>query len=175
MADRQVRIRGVSDDDLVAVSGIFAHYVVNSIATFEQDPPELAEWSQKSERLAALRLPFLVAETDGAVMGYAYAMPWRPTPAYRYTVEDSVYIAPGWTRRGAGRLLLDALVTQCAFSGMRQMLAVVADTGDPASATLHRACGFTDAGRLRAVGYKHGRWIDTLLLQRHLSPPRNVG
>jgi L-amino acid N-acyltransferase YncA len=108
-------------------------------------------------------------------MGYAYATRWRPTPAYRYTVEDSVYIAPGYTRRGAGRLLLEALATQCACSGTRQMLAVVADTGDPASATLHRACGFTDAGRLRAVGYKHGRWIDTLLLQRHLSPPRNVG
>jgi phosphinothricin acetyltransferase len=103
------------------------------------------------------------------VAGYAYAVPWRSKPAYRHTIEDSVYLAPGWTGRGLGRLLLTALVGYCARAGARQMIAVIADSEAGASVALHRACGFTDAGRLAGVGFKHGRWIDTLLLQRGLA------
>jgi phosphinothricin acetyltransferase len=110
-----------------------------------------------------------VAEDDGgAVAGYAYASPWRPKPAYRHTVEDTVYISPGLTGRGLGRALLEALLAGCEQAGARQVIAVIADTGSDASSALHRRCGFTDAGRLAAVGRKHGRWIDTVLMQREL-------
>ena len=112
----------------------------------------------------------------GTVAGYAYASPWRPKPAYRHTVEDSVYLAPGRRGRGLGRLLLDGLLAGCAAAGAQQVIAVIADTGDPASLALHRACGFTDAGRLREVGGKHGRVIDTVLLQRPVGvPPAGPG
>jgi L-amino acid N-acyltransferase YncA len=106
------------------------------------------------------------------VCGYAYATPWRPKPAYRHTVEDTVYISPAHTGRGLGRALLAALLTGCEQAGARQVIAVIADTGSDASAALHRRLGFTPAGRLRRVGYKHGRWIDTLLMQRELGPDR---
>ena len=116
------------------------------------------------------KLPFLVAEAGGTVAGYAYASPWRPKPAYRHTVEDSVYLAPGQRGRGLGRLLLESLLTGCADAGVRQVIAVIADSGDPASVALHRACGFAETGRLSQVGYKHGRWLDTVLLQREPQP-----
>jgi L-amino acid N-acyltransferase YncA len=166
MTDTQASVRPATADDLGAIAGIFAHYVTTSTVTFEEDPPTAAQWSQRFASLAERRLPFLVAEADGTVAGYAYASPWRPTPAYRHTVEDSVYLAPASRGRGLGRVLLDALLAACATAGVRQVIAVIADTGDPASAALHRACGFTDAGRLTQVGRKQGRWIDTVLLQR---------
>lgn len=115
-------------------------------------------------------LPLLVAIVDGKVVGYAYANPWRPKPAYRHTVEDSVYLAPEWTNRGLGSALLRSLLDVCARSNIRQVIAVIADTGSDASTALHRRLGFTHAGRLTAVGYKHGRWIDTVLMQHTLSP-----
>ncbi|HEY7918714.1 MAG TPA: GNAT family N-acetyltransferase, partial [Streptosporangiaceae bacterium] len=124
--------------------------------------------------LTERKLPFLVAEAAGTVAGYAYASPWRPKPAYRHTVEDSVYLAPGQRGRGLGRLLLESLLAGCADAGVRQVIAVIADSGDPASAALHRACGFADAGRLTQVGFKHGRWIDTVLMQRELQPGTTV-
>jgi L-amino acid N-acyltransferase YncA len=143
--------------------------VTASVATFEEVPPAAADWRRRSGELAAAGLPFLVAEDDdGTVAGYAYASLWRPKPAYRHTVEDSVYISPGLTGRGLGRTLLEALLEACGQAGTRQVIAVIADTGSDASAALHRRCGFTEAGRLTAVGYKHGRWIDTLLMQREL-------
>ncbi len=164
----QVRIRAAGPDDLAAIAGIFAHYVTDSVATFEETPPTLPEWEHKLASLQKLALPFLVAETSGGVAGYAYASPWRPKPAYRHTVEDSVYLAPEWTGKGLGRLLLSTLLRQCAQAGARQIIAVIAD-GEGASAALHRACGFTDAGTLSCVGFKHGRWVDTLLMQCDLS------
>ncbi|UNZ21931.1 N-acetyltransferase [Streptomyces sp. 891-h] len=115
-------------------------------------------------------MPFLVAELNGEVAGYAYAAPWRPKPAYRYTVEDSVYLVPDVTGRGLGSALLGAVLTQCAQAGMRQMVAVIADTGSDASTALHKRFGFTHAGRLTAVGHKQGRWVDTVLMQRNLPP-----
>jgi phosphinothricin acetyltransferase len=116
----------------------------------------------------------VVAEAGGTIAGYAYASPWRPKPAYRHTAEDSVYLAPGQRGRGLGRLLLESLLAGCADAGVRQVIAVIADSGEPASMALHRACGFTDAGRLSRVGYKHDRWIDTVLMQRELQPGTTV-
>jgi L-amino acid N-acyltransferase YncA len=161
-------LRGVTEADLPAVAGIFAHYVVHSLATFEEHPPAASAWERKREEISARGLPFLVAEAEGLVAGYAYASVWRDKPAYRYTAEDAVYVAPGSTGQGLGRLLLRAVIDECAAQGVRQLVAVIADTGSPASQALHRACGFREAGRLRSVGYKHERWIDTVLMQLDL-------
>ncbi len=161
-------LRPVTVTDLDAVSEIFAWYVQHTVTTFEETPRCFREWAEIRTLLNDLGLPFLVAEEDGKLAGYAYASPWRRKPAYRYTVEDSVFVAAGLTGRGIGRLLLGGLVSSCASGGARQMIAVIADTGDQASAALHRAFGFTDAGRLRQVGYKRDQWIDTLLMQRSL-------
>jgi L-amino acid N-acyltransferase YncA len=174
MQAEQVRVRPASAADLAAVAGILAFYVTNTVATFEEEPPGVPQWRQRLADLAERKLPFLVAEAGGTVAGYAYASPWRPKPAYRHTVEDSVYLAPGQRGRGLGRLLLEALLTGCADAGVRQVIAVIADSGDPASVALHRACGFADSGRLSQVGYKHGRWVDTVLLQRELQPGTTV-
>jgi L-amino acid N-acyltransferase YncA len=166
MPDTQSTVRPATTGDLGAIAGIFAHYVTDSVCTFEEVPPTAGQWRQRLGTLIEYGLPFLVAEVDGTVAGYAYASPWRPKPAYRHTVEDSIFLAPDRQGKGLGRLLLDALLTGCAAAGSRQVVAVIADSGDPASVALHRACGFTEAGRLTRVGYKHGRWIDTVLMQR---------
>ena len=162
------RVRAALPADLGAIAAIFAHYVTTSEATFEETPPGVSQWQRRLDDLTERGLPFLVAEADGTVAGYALAGPWRPKPAYRHTVEDSIFLAPERTGRGLGGLLLRALLADCASAGAHQALAVIADTGDPASVMLHKSCGFTEAGRLRAVGYKHGRWVDTLLLQLDL-------
>jgi L-amino acid N-acyltransferase YncA len=166
MQHTQATVRPATADDLDAIAGIFAYYVTGTIVTFEEDPPAVSHWRQRLDACSERGLPFLVAEADGTVAGYAYASPWRPKPAYRHTAEDSVYLTPAFRGKGLGRLLLDALLAACANADVQQIIAVIADTGDPASVALHRACGFTDAGRLSKVGHKHGRWIDTLLLQR---------
>jgi L-amino acid N-acyltransferase YncA len=118
--------------------------------------------------LDELGLPFLVAEADGAIAGYAYAGPWRRKPAYRATVEDSIFISPQYTGRGVGRLLLTHVLTSCAAARVRQVIAVIADSEAEASVRLHESCGFLHAGRLADVGYKHGNWISTLLMQREI-------
>jgi L-amino acid N-acyltransferase YncA len=161
-------IRPALPADLGAVTAIFAYYVTTSVVTFDETPPGVSQWRRRLDDLAERGLPFLVADVDGSVAGYALASPWRPKPAYRHAVEDSVYLAPERTGRGLGGLLLRTLLTGCTEAGVRQVLAVIADTGEPASLMLHRSCGFAHAGRLREVGYKHGRWVDTLLLQRDL-------
>ena len=157
--------------DLERVADIFAHYVWNTAVTFEQTPPTVADWRRRLDDLAGLGLPFLVARTGGEVAGYAYAGPWRRQPAYRHTLEDSVYLAPGRTGQGLGRRLLGELLTRCGQAGARQVVAVIADAGadSEASIALHRSFGFTHAGRLVGVGRKHGRLIDTVLLQRDLT------
>lgn len=163
-------IRPATPADLEAVAEIFTHYVLNSTATFELSPPTVTHWRQRLTGLDGLSLPFLVAEVNGKVAGYAYAAPWRPKPAYRFTVEDTIYLAPDHTGQGLGHALLDVLLDRCARAGARQVIAVIADTGSDASASLHLRHGFTVAGRLTKVGYKHDRWIDTLLMQRPLQP-----
>jgi L-amino acid N-acyltransferase YncA len=170
MLTERALVRQATAADAEAIAAIFAHYVTSSVVTFEETPPTAGQWRDRLAALAGSGLPVLVAELDGTVAGYAYATAWRPKPAYRHTVEDTVYLAPESRGHGLGRLLLDALLEACASGGARQVIAVIADTGDPASVALHRRCGFTDAGRLAEVGHKHGRWVDTILLQRSLGP-----
>ena len=167
-------VRAAVPADAEPVAAIFAHYVTTSVATFEEVAPTAADWRQRLDDLAARNLPFLVAEAegDGSVCGFAYASPWRPKPAYRHTVEDTVYLSPGHTGCGIGSALLGTLLAGCAEAGARQVIAVIADTGSDASAALHRRFGFTQAGRLSGVGRKHGRWIDTMLMQKDLGPGR---
>jgi L-amino acid N-acyltransferase YncA len=163
-------VRAAGPADMEQVAAIFAHYVKTSVATFEEVPPTAADWRRRRDDLAGRNLPFLVAEAEAAaVCGFAYASPWRPKPAYRYTVEDTVYVSPGCTGRGLGGALLGALLAGCEQAGARQVIAVIADTGSDASAALHRRFGFTQAGRLTGVGRKQGRWIDTVLMQRELA------
>ena len=166
----QPEVRAALPADAEPVAAIFAHYVATSVATFEEAAPAAADWRQRLSDLTGRGLPFLVAEAGGEICGFAYASPWRPKPAYRHTVEDSVYLSPGWTGRGVGTALLGELLAGCATAGARQVIAVIADTGSDASAALHRRLGFTEAGRLSAVGRKHGRWIDTVLMQKDLAP-----
>jgi len=163
-----MRIRDVSPDDMAPVAAIYAHYVATSVATFEQDPPPTTTWHQRLADLTERGLPFLLAEEDSEILGYAFASPWRPRPAYRFTAEDSVYLAPGQAGRGIGSALMKPLLDHCATAGVRQVIAVIADTGSDASRALHARFGFAEAGLLREVGFKHGRWIDTLLMQRQL-------
>jgi L-amino acid N-acyltransferase YncA len=177
-------VRPAVPADAEALAEIFAHYVVTSVATFEEVPPTAADWRRRLGELSRQHLPFLVAlrvqgvqgvqgvQAAGTVCGYGYASPWRPKPAYRYTVEDTVYISPGHTGRGVGSALLAGLLAGCADAGARQVIAVIADTGNDASAALHRRFGFAEAGRLSGVGRKHGRWIDTVLMQKDLGPGR---
>ncbi len=162
-------IRPAAGGDLDAVAAIFSHYVTSTVVTFEVTPPTAGYWGRCRKDLAGRGLPFLVCECAGRVVGFAYAAPWRAKPAYRHTVESTIYLAPDHTGRGLGRQLLRALQQHCARAGVEQMIAVIADSGNPASTALHRACGFTDAGRLRNVGRKHGRLIDTLLMQYDLA------
>jgi len=167
--NRERAIRPAAPGDLEAVAAIFGHYVTSSVVTFEVTPPTLQYWRSTRDDLAERGLPFLVCECAGQVAGFAYAAPWRAKPAYRHTVESTIYLAPEHTGRGLGRELLCALQERCALAGVEQMIAVIADSGEEASAALHRACGFTDAGRLRNVGRKQGRLIDTLLMQYDLT------
>jgi L-amino acid N-acyltransferase YncA len=162
-------IRQAAPGDLDAVATIFSHYVTSSVITFEVTPPTAEYWRRTLDDLATRGLPFVVCECVGEVTGYAYAAPWRTKPAYRHTVESTIYLAPDHTGQGLGRRLLRALQRHCALAGVEQMIAVIADSGNPASIALHRACGFTDAGLLRNVGRKHGRLLDTLLMQHDLT------
>lgn len=162
-------IRPSSAADLPAAQAIYAHHVRTGTASFELDPPELAEMARRRSALLDRGLPWLVAENaEGAVVGYAYAGPYRTRPAYDWTLEDSIYIAPQWVGRGVGKGLLARLLDDCTALGYRQMIAVIGDSANAGSIGLHRACGFTDAGLLKAVGWKFGRWIDSVLMQRPL-------
>ncbi|MGW5160758.1 N-acetyltransferase family protein [Nonomuraea wenchangensis] len=162
-------IRAAVPADLAAVTAINAHYVANTVITFEETPPTVADWQARLADLTARGFPFLVADVGGEVAGYAYAGPWRPKPAYRHTVEDSIYLAPGHVGRGLGNALLAALIDGATTAGLRRMIAVIADAGDDRSIALHRRHGFTEAGRLTEVGFKLGRWVDTTLMERPLT------
>lgn len=170
-------IRPVRDADLPAIRDIYAHAVAHGTASFELDPPDLAEMTRRRDALVAAGYPYLVAAATGdaaaPVLGYAYAGAYRPRPAYRHTVEDSIYVDPAAAGRGIGRLLLAALVAEATARGFRQMIAVIGDSANAPSIRLHAAAGFDMIGALRAVGFKHGRWLDSVLMQRALAtdPP----
>lgn len=162
-------IRASYDHDLPAIAAIYRHHVMTGLASFEETPPDAEELARRRAAVLGAGLPWLVAtEADGALVGYAYAGLYRPRSAYRYTVEDSIYVAPGRAGRGIGRALLAALIADTEAKGYRQMMAVIGDSANHGSIGVHRACGFIEAGRLRGVGFKFGRWVDSVLMQRAL-------
>ncbi|MBY0290823.1 MAG: GNAT family N-acetyltransferase [Mycobacteriaceae bacterium] len=166
MSRHDVAIRPAVTDDLDAIAEIYAHHVLTSVATFELTPPNADEWRRRFDDVAERELPFVTASLDGKVAGYGYCAPWKTRPAYRHTVEDSVYLAPSAVGLGIGGMLLDTLLAECGRLRVRQVIAVIVDTaGAAATLALHRNRGFIDAGRLTSVGYKHGLWLDTMLLQ----------
>ncbi|MFC6016459.1 GNAT family N-acetyltransferase [Plantactinospora solaniradicis] len=163
-------IRPASPADLDAIGEIYAHYVANTTATFELRAPGRRDWSTRYWAIAETGLPFLVTEVDGRIAGYAYCTRWKSRPAYRHTAENSIYLAPRAVGRGLGTALLAELLRVSTVAGVRELIAVIVDTGEPASMRLHRRLGFAEVGRLRRVGHKHERWLDTVLLQRSLLP-----
>lgn len=165
-----VLVRAAQAQDMARVADIYADAVLHGVATFELDPPDPEEIGRRWRNLEERGYPFLVAEVGGLVAGYAYAGPYRERPAYRHTVEDSVYIDPDHFGRGIGTALLGQLIGLAEAGGFRQMIAIIGDSRNGASINLHRTLGFTFVGTMHAVGYKHGRWLDTVLMQRALGP-----
>jgi phosphinothricin acetyltransferase len=163
-------IRPSTDADLPALTAIYAHHVDHGTGTFETEPPGLPEMTRRRNDVLGKGLPWLVAEDAGTVIGYAYANHFRPRLAYRFCLEDSIYLAPGASGRGVGRLLLGELVARCEALGARQMLAVIGDARNAGSIGVHRALGFEDTGVLKSAGWKFGRWLDVVLMQRALGP-----
>jgi L-amino acid N-acyltransferase YncA len=166
-------VRDCAPTDIPAIAAIYEHAVLNGLASFELDPPDAAEMARRRADILAKGYPYLVAEQDGAVVGYAYANSYRARPAYRFTVENSVYVAPDRQRGGIGRALLPALITRCEQADYRLMVAVIGDSANMGSIRLHAACGFAHAGLLPAIGWKHGRWVDSVLMTRALGPGAN--
>jgi len=165
-----VAIRPALDADIPAVARIYAHAVEHGTASFELTAPNEAEMSRRFNELTAQGFPYLVAVVDETVVGYAYAAPYRARPAYRFTVENSVYVAHDTYRRGVGKALLGALIEACTKKGFRLMVAVIGDSNQAASIGLHEAAGFKHAGVFENIGYKFDRWLDTVLMQRALGP-----
>lgn len=161
-------VRDATEADLPAIAALYGRHVLHGTASFEYDPPPVEEMAARWRAVTGHGLPYLVAELDGRFAGYAAASLFRPRTGYRYTVEDSVYVSEGAQGRGVGRGLLNALIARCEALGLRQMTAVIGDSANAASIALHRACGFEDAGVFRSVGWKHGRWVDVVMMQRAL-------
>jgi L-amino acid N-acyltransferase YncA len=163
-----VSIRPATPPDIGAITRIYADAVAHGTASFEIEPPDEAEMARRQQALLTNDYPYVVAELKDAVAGYAYAGPYRARPAYQWCVEDSIYIAPEFRRRGLGSLLLARLIADAEQRGFRQMVAVIGDSAQTASIALHEAAGFALIGTLRSVGFKHRRWLDTVLMQRAL-------
>lgn len=166
----QPKIRDATPADIAAITAIYEPAVLEGTASFELEPPDQAEMARRMASILAGGYPYLVAEHGGRVIGYAYASAYRTRPAYRWSVENTVYISPAAKRTGCGRTLLEALIEACVAKGYRQMIAVIGDSGHSASIGLHRALGFTFCGTIHSVGYKHGRWLDSVIMQRALGP-----
>lgn len=169
-AKSPLKTRAAEAGDIAAIQSIYAHHVATSLGTFETDPPNLKEMQARYTAIVHAGLPYLVAEVDGRVVGYAYVNQFRPRAAYRSTVEDSVYVASDATGGGIGQLLLNALIERCTALGLRQMLAVIGDSHNAASIGAHRACGFSYVGVMTSVGRKFDRWVDVVIMQRPLGP-----
>jgi phosphinothricin acetyltransferase len=161
-------VRDATEADLPAIQAIYAHHVLNGVASFEEVPPSVDDLRTRLASVRSHGLPYMVAEIDGEVAGYCYATPYRPRAAYRNTIEDSIYIGDAYRGRGLGRVLLQALIERCEAGPWRQMIAVIADGGSGGSLSLHTQLGFELAGTLKAIGFKQGRWLDTTLMQRAL-------
>jgi phosphinothricin acetyltransferase len=163
-----VSLRPAEPGDLLQLHAIYADHVLKGAASFEEEPPAPEEFRRRWQSIVDLGLPYLVACEDETLLGYAYAGPYRPRSAYRYTVEDSIYLAPWATGRGVGARLLTAVIDGATRAGKRQMLAVIGDSANAASIALHRRLGFAPVGRFQSVGFKFQRWIDSVLMQRPL-------
>lgn len=173
-------IRAATAQDAGALAAIYGHHVLHGFGTFETEPPDAAWMDNRRREIQSYGLPFMVAERDGRVLGYAYAGPFRPRPGYRFTVEDSVYVAPDAIGLGVGRAVLASTIDACEVYGIRQIVAVIGDSANAASIGLHRALGFVDAGVGRSFGFKHGRWVDIVWMQKALNtgdqtPPDGPG
>ena len=162
-------IRASTDADMQTVTDIYSHHVRHGTGSFELEPPDLAEMCRRRADVLAKPLPYLVAERDGQVVGYAYANHFRPRPAYRFAVENSVYVSASTPQQGIGRALLAELMRQCELAGARQMIAVIGDSANAGSIGLHRALGFAHVGVMHSTGWKHQQWLDTVLMQKTLS------
>jgi L-amino acid N-acyltransferase YncA len=161
-------VRDAVEADMAAIQAIYAQQVLHGLASFEEAPPSLEAMLARRAGVLELGLPYLAAECAGQVVGYSYATAYRPRPAYRHTIEDSVYVAEAMRGRGIGRALLGALIARCETGPWRQMVAVIGDSGNAGSIALHRQQGFRLVGTFEAVGFKLGRWVDTVLMQRAL-------
>jgi phosphinothricin acetyltransferase len=167
---RALTLRPAAPDDFTTIHDIYRHHVLTGLASFELEPPDRAELVRRHDDVRARQLPYLVAVRGGRLVGYAYVGPFRTRPAYRFTVEDSIYIAPDAIGQGVGRVLLGALIERCTALGLRQMIAVIGDSGNISSIGLHRALGFGEPLVLQGAGFKFGRWVDIVLMQRSLGP-----
>jgi len=167
-------VRDARDDDMPAIRAIYAHHVQTGLGSFEETPPDVAEMLRRRAVIIDDKLPYLAAEVDGRLAGYAYAGRFRPRSAYRYSVEDSIYVAPEAGRRGVGKALLAELIERCTRAGYRQMIAVIGDSANHGSIRLHAAAGFVQAAHLHAIGFKFGRWVDSVMMQRPLGPGQST-
>lgn len=166
--DSVVQLRDAEGCDMVSIQAIYAYHVLNGIASFELEVPSVDEMAARRETVLSAGLPYLVAEVNGRVVGYCYATLYRPRPAYRFTVEDSVYIANGMAGCGIGSRLLGELIRRCEAGNWRQMVAIIGNSGNTGSLKLHERLGFEPVGTLRSVGFKFGQWVDTVLMQKPL-------
>jgi phosphinothricin acetyltransferase len=164
-----MKIRPATLADAAALAAIYGHNVLHGFGTFEEIVPPTEEMGRRLSTVLGLGLPYLVAEIDGAVAGFAYASAFRTRAAYRYTVEDSVYVAPDRQGQGIGKALLLAVIAECEALGLRQMVAMIGDSENAGSIGVHRACGFEPSGTLRGLGFKAGRWVDVVTMQRTLN------
>jgi L-amino acid N-acyltransferase YncA len=163
-----VIIRPVEDRDMDAIAVIYDHHVRHGTASWELEPPDRAELVRRRDSVLTLGMPYIVAESAGQVVGYAYAGPYRPRPAYRFTVENSIYIDAGRTGQGLARPLLERLIDDCTAAGMRQMIAIIGDSDNYASIRFHEKMGFRKVGQIDRIGWKFGRWLDSVVMQRAL-------
>lgn len=161
-------VRAATEADMAEITRIYGHYVLHTCSTFEMEAPEREEMARRRAGILELGLPYLAAENEGRLVGYAYANAYRPRAAYRFTVEDSIYVDPAEVGRGCGQRLLESLIEQCGQGPWRQMVAVIGDSRNAASVGLHQRFGFREVGTLSSVGFKLGRWVDTVLMQRAL-------
>jgi phosphinothricin acetyltransferase len=174
--DFEFEIRPVEASDLPDIREIYNYYVTNSVVTFDETTWSLAQWREKADYLARLELPFLVAQSpSGQILGYALVQPMSSKSAYRFSVENSIYLGQAATGKGLGRALLVALIAACEQAGIRQMVAVISDKGADASVALHENLGFVEVGRMGRVGFKFGRWLGTIYLQKSLKPVKKKG